>query len=225
MIEYKLARSKRKTIAIHVQSERVEVRAPLRMPKREIEKFVMSKEKWILKQLAEFRVQKAQQDAFVLDYGSKLLYRGTEYPLEAGTGRRSGFDGSAFYVPPNLSSEQIREACIKTYRALTRRDLSEKLRAYAGQMGVMPARLRISSAISRWGSCSAQKNLNFSWRLIMAEDAVIDYVVVHELAHLKELNHSERFWAVVESVFPDYRERRAKLRELQKRILIEGWDH
>ncbi|MDR2568929.1 MAG: M48 family metallopeptidase, partial [Oscillospiraceae bacterium] len=75
-----------------------------------------------------------------------------------------------------------------------------------------------------WGSCSAKKSLNFSWRLIMADEDVIDYVVVHELAHLIEMNHSVRFWAVVERVLPDYRERQKWLRELQRKLNVEDWD-
>ena len=90
-------------------------------------------------------------------------------------------------------------------------------------MSVTPSAVRINGAKTRWGSCSGKKSINFSWRLIMASDDVIDYVVVHELAHLLELNHSARFWAVVEKILPDCRERRKQLRELQKRLATEDW--
>ena len=90
-------------------------------------------------------------------------------------------------------------------------------------MGVTPIAVKINSAMRRWGSCSSRMSLNFSWRLIMADDAIIDYVVVHELAHIKEMNHSARFWAVVESVLPDFRERKRKLKELQSRLSGEDW--
>jgi hypothetical protein len=91
-------------------------------------------------------------------------------------------------------------------------------------MSVTPIAVKINSAKTRWGSCSNKKSLNFSWRLIMADDDVIDYVVVHELAHLREMNHSPRFWAVVEAVLPDYRERKLKLRALQAKLNREDWE-
>jgi len=77
--------------------------------------------------------------------------------------------------------------------------------------------------MKRWGSCSSRGSLNFSWRIMMADDAVIDYVVVHELAHLVEMNHSPRFWAVVAGVLPDYSKRRARLRLLNKKLEGEDW--
>lgn len=84
---------------------------------------------------------------------------------------------------------------------------------YAEQMGVSYGRITVRDQQTRWGSCSTQGNLNFNWRLILAPQEVLDYVVVHELAHRVEMNHSERFWSVVESVLPDYRQRRQWLRK------------
>ncbi|MDR1272424.1 MAG: M48 family metallopeptidase, partial [Clostridiales Family XIII bacterium] len=98
-----------------------------------------------------------------------------------------------------------------------------KTQEYARLMGVTPAAVKVSNASRRWGSCSRKKSLNFAWRLIMADDDAIDYVVVHELAHLTEMNHSPRFWAIVEGIFPDYRERKSKLKDLQGKLKTEGW--
>ena len=82
----------------------------------------------------------------------------------------------------------------------------------------------INSAKTRWGSCSGKNSINFSWRLIMADDYMIDYVVVHELMHIKVHNHSDRFWMHVAAVMPDYKERRLQLKEFQKRVANEDWD-
>ena len=95
---------------------------------------------------------------------------------------------------------------------------------FAKRMDVTPTAIKINGAKTRWGSCSAKKSLNFSWRLIMADDDVIDYVVVHELAHIAEMNHSARFWALVEGALPDYQSRKAKLKALQQRLSIEDWE-
>jgi predicted metal-dependent hydrolase len=91
-------------------------------------------------------------------------------------------------------------------------------------MNVTPAAVKVSEAKTRWGSCSEQKNINFSWRLCMAEPDTIDSVVVHELAHLKEMNHSDRFYKLVYNVMPDYDERNGKLKDLSKRLGYEDWE-
>jgi hypothetical protein len=192
MINYILTRSKRKTVALHIRDGTVEIRAPLKTPKRDIDKFISSKEKWIVDKLALSNERMKQRESFSLDYGDTVLYRGKQYPIMAKDGGR--------------------------------RDLTEKALGFAKQMSAIPAAIKINGAKTRWGSCSGKKSLNFSWRLIMAEDDVIDYVVVHELAHITEMNHSPRFWSVVESVLPDYRERRIKLKALQRRLSCEDWE-
>lgn len=192
MIAYTLNRSKRKTLVLHVRNGEVEVRAPLKASKRDIDQFVAYKEKWIRDKLAASNEQQGQREAFTLNYGDMALYRGREYPITAKSGDRVGFDDERFYMPLNLTSEQIKYACVQIYRVLAKRGLTVKVLEFAKQMGVVPAAVKINGAKTRWGSCSGKKSLNFSWRLIMAEDNVIDYVVVHELAHITEMNHSGR---------------------------------
>ena len=218
-MEYTLIRSKRKTITIYVRDGNVEVRAPLKTPKYEIDQFVASKEKWIKSRLAASSERLAQRKNFSLDYGDCVTYRSKQYPIVAKEGKRVGFDEERFYMPP----EQIKAACVQIYRSLAKRDLTPKVLDFAKQMQVTPVAVKINGANFRWGSCSTKKSLNFSWRLIRAEDSIIDYVVVHELAHIIEMNHSERFWAIVDSVLPDFRERKAKLRMLQQIDSAEDW--
>ena len=224
MIDYTFTRSKRKTIALYIRDGGVEVRAPLKMPRSAIDKFVASKEKWITDKLLQSNEQAERREQFSLDYGDCVNYCGRQYPIAARANSRIGFDNAAFYMPPSLSPEQIKSACIQIYRGLAKRHLSERVAVYAEQMGVMPAAIKINGAKTRWGSCSAKKSLNFSWRLIMADEQVIDYVAVHELAHITEMNHSARFWMIVEGVLPDYRERKAKLKALQQRLNTEDWE-
>lgn len=103
------------------------------------------------------------------------------------------------------------EPTLQEQRALSsqaRLRLAPLVEKYAAVMGVRPARVKITSAKTRWGSCSSKGVICFSWRLMQKPDAFIEYVVVHELAHLRELNHSARFWAIVGSVLPDYQQRR-----------------
>jgi len=91
-------------------------------------------------------------------------------------------------------------------------------------MGLSPNSLKINSAKTRWGSCSSKANLNFSWMLMMADDEVIDYIVVHELAHLRQMNHSPQFWEIVEKYIPDYKERKKRLKLLQLKLNEEDWE-
>ena len=223
-MEYILIRSNRKTAAIYIRDGRVEVRAPLKMPKSDIDKFVASKEKWISGHLAVSQERVERREAFSKSYGDTVLYLGKEYSISARDGGRVGFDDSVFYMPPGLAPKQIIAACVQVYRLLAKRDLTAKTLDFAARMGVMPSAVKINGARTRWGSCSVKMSINFSWRLIMADADVVDYVVVHELAHLSEMNHSGRFWAIVAEVLPDYAERRSRLRELQRNLGAENWD-
>mgnify|MGYP000873552628 CR=1 FL=1 len=222
-MNYKLTRSKRKTVAIYIRDGGVDVRAPLAMTKQEIDNFVASKEKWITDKLIKSREQLNRRGEFALTYGSTILYRGKGYPIAAKSGSRAGFDAAAFYMPPDLSPEQIKSACVQIYMMLAKCDMPAITLNLAKKMGAMPSDIKINSAKKRWGSCSSRKSINFSWYLIMADDALIEYVVVHELAHLHEMNHSARFWKIVENVLPDYKERQERLFELQKRLAGEDW--
>ena len=222
---YSLVRSQRKSLAIFITRDaQVEVRAPMHTPVHVIDRFVASKKAWIDSRLQKRRVTRDEKATFALTYGSLLLLQGHEYPIKPREGTRSGFDGRYFYMPPDLSPDEIKGEAIRLYKALAKQILDPKVAHYAQQLNVVPARVRISSAKTRWGSCSGKKNLNFAWRLIMAEDRVIDYIVVHELAHLLELNHSSRFWAYVEGIIPDYRERNAQLKELEELLSFQDWD-
>jgi predicted metal-dependent hydrolase len=224
-MEYSIVRSRRKTAAIYIlPAGTVEVRAPLKMPKADIDRFVMAKEKWIREKLLMVKERANSKAAFHLDYGDHVLIEGREYPLTIRPGNRIGFDGVQVYLMPGLNAAQIKVACVKVYKLIAKQVLTEKTLAYAVQMGVAPSGIKINSAKTRWGSCSGKKNINYSWRLMMAEEKVIDFVVVHELAHIKEMNHSARFWAVVEGVLPDYRERKPLLKALQKRLGTEDWE-
>ena len=223
MADYILIRSKRKTIALHILSNNLEVRAPLKMPKAEIDKSVASRGKWIEDKLRQRAKLPALRNSFTLGYGDKILYRGNRYQILAMNNIHANFDGKRFCIPPGLSAEQIKATCVQVYRLLAKTVLTEKALDFAKKMNVKPASVKISNAATSWGSCSSKKSLRFSWRLIMADDDVIDYVVIHELAHIIEMNHSVRFWAIVNYNIPDYKERKMRLKALQLKLCAENW--
>jgi len=223
VIEYILNRSNRKTIAIYVRNGVVEVRAPHKMSKDDINRFVSLKEQWIIRNLAKHEAQADKKKSFRLEYGSGITLRGEEYPITKRTGQSAGFDGVDFYMPADLPSDHIKATCVEIYKILAKAHISNRVAFFSKHMNVFPSIVKINSAKTRWGSCSTKKSLNFSWRLIMADDSVIDYVVVHELSHLVEMNHSARFWAVVAKVLPDYKKNKVQLKSLQKKLVNEDW--
>jgi len=223
-ITYNLTRSNRKTLAVYIRDGVLEVRSPLKLPKRDIDKFIISKQDWIAKKLVYSAEEAQSRKNFQLSYGDTVPYLGKEYPIVAKQDCCLGFDGMQFCVPPNLLPDQIKSVCAQIYRRLAKRDLPSRVFDFTKQMSVNPTAVKISDAKKCWGSCSSKKSLNFSWRLIMANSEAVDYVVVHELAHIMEMNHSARFWAIVEGILPDYRQRKAKLKELQQRLNKECWE-
>lgn len=188
----------------------VEVRAPLRMPQAEIARFLQEKESWIREKSALMRESARQRELFTLQPGTKIPFLGGEYPLRLG--ERAGFSGGGFVVLSG-SQEEMRRQIEEVFHDLAAGFLAERVRRLAAQMDVMPAQIKITGAKTRWGSCSSKGSVCFSWRLMAAPAAAVEYVVAHELAHLKHMNHSAAFWSEVERVFPDYRTRRALLRE------------
>ncbi|MEG2295228.1 MAG: SprT family zinc-dependent metalloprotease [Oscillospiraceae bacterium] len=223
-MDYGLIRSKRKTVSLRITKEgRLEVRAPLKLSKATIEQLIESKQKWITDHLAVTIIQNQQKAGFSLSYESMLVYRGQEYPIQAVNHKQAYFDGEFFSLPYNLDKVTLKNTIISIYKKLAKEYIATRVLYYAHQMGVMPTGIKINSAKTRWGSCSGKNSLNFSWLLILAPDTVIDYVIVHELAHIKEHNHSAKFWGFVEYTLADYKVGQEGLKVLQSKLILEDW--
>jgi len=223
-IPYNLIYSDRRGATLRVNRDgRVEVRAPRGMPRSEIERFVNAHRDWIERNLARILPRAEAKAAFKVDYGSALRLLGHTFPLAARDGTRAGFDGSCFFAPPGLQSERLQQVCVNTYRRYAADHIPKRVTYFAEIMHAHYDGVKINSAKARWGSCSGKCGLNFSWLLIMAPPEVVDYVVVHELSHTFEHNHSDRFWAVVERALPDWRQREAGLKPLQEQLSTENW--
>ena len=222
---YTLIRSIRKTLAIHITKEaNVEVRAPLKMLQKDIDAFVQKKILWIDRHVAEQQQRLERKNEFSLQFGEILQLHGNEYPLLQDSKKKTRFDGKAFWAPAELSGEQLKQAIVKLYRTLAREMICMKVNVYAKQMNLPVDSVRITSAKTRWGSCSSKNRLSFSWRLVFSEESVVDYLVVHELAHIKEHNHSSAFWNIVKFYLPEYQDQKKKLKQLQEKLSKENWD-
>lgn len=225
MIPYNIKRSRRKTMAIYILPDgQVEMRAPLKTPKYILDRFVMQKAQWIENTSAAAKKRYEKQQKFTLSDGCLLRYKGQRLPLVCCDLKKPLFDGECFYIPEGLSEEKTKEAVVKLYRLEAKKLLNEKVHYFALHMQASPTGVKINGARTRWGSCSGKNSLNFSWKLIMAPERAIDYVVIHELAHTFEHNHSAAFWKIVAAFMPDYKTQQLILKDLGASLSMENWD-
>ena len=165
------------------------------------------------------------RNQFALKYGDAIFVAGKEHIIHPSLPGRYMFCENRLEIPSGLEPEEIRRIVIMAYKMVAKQIVGIKVDYYSEKLDVTPARVNITKANTNWGSCSIKGNLNFSWKLMLADDEkIVDYVVVHELSHLKEHNHSSAFWKVVASVMPEYKDIERKLKTLQDRISKEYWD-
>ena len=206
-VAYELIRSKRRTIAIVIDSEgKCRVRAPLQARLSDIEHFVQAKTGWI----------EQKQRQLILTDGMQLSVLDNSYTLRLTEVGQVQVNGTVLLCP-QFKPQQALEKWLRQQALAV---LQERTAHYAELMGVVYQSVKLSSAAKRWGSCSIKGNLNFSWRLVFYPLAVLDYVVVHELSHIGNMNHSRRFWQRVASVLPDYQMRQ---RWLKQQAYILQW--
>lgn len=230
-ITYTVVKTRRKTIGITIDMNgEIKVSAPLRISVKQIKEVVQKKADWIIKKVNEVRERNSNTVCREFISGEKLLYLGKEYTLEI-VEKDSGQaevlmqeDTMAVYISQGLLEESrkqaIKEALIKWYRQRFAEIVKDRIEKYSLQLKVAPCKVVIKDQKTRWGSCSKKGNINLNWRLIMALLHIIDYVVVHELCHLKVMNHSKDFWNLVESILPNYHESRKWLKVNGNRLGI-----
>jgi hypothetical protein len=208
---HRLVRSKRKTLLLIVETDgTLTVRAPLRMREADIWRFVEEKADWIKGKQARLRKDAPAPRQYV--DGERFLYLGKEVPLRLVPDQRPVLVLDRSFKLTKSVQPQAESVFEAWYKQQARAIVTERVKFFAREYGFKIGKVRVSSARTRWGSCSQKGTLSFTWRLVMAPLEVIDYVVVHELCHLKELNHSKAYWAQVETILPDYKVRRKWLR-------------
>ncbi len=219
---YQLTYAKQKTVSIRIdESGSVHVRAPYGLPRRVCDQLVESKAGWILEKQALVQKRLKESSAFFEGGRKTLPYLGCDYPVKRAEFSPPSFNGTHFTLSsPSNSKQEIKEIAA-LYQTLLEEKIRPMVENYASLMGVFPQKVGITHARTRWGSCSAQNHLNFSWRLLAAEESVIRYVVIHELAHIREHNHSPRFWRIVAEWCPDCMLSRQKLKTLAVKLNIE----
>ncbi len=224
-MDYKLVRSKRKTISFSVTAEgQILVRAPWNCPRSYIDQFVSSRGRWIAGRQEAIWEALARREEFQIREGDTLPFFGEHFSVIFRAGNLATMDLDEKRIRlPERSVEQLRPLLGQLYKKYGLPLLRRRLDFWAGQMGIAYETLHMSSAVRRWGSCSNQGNIRISWYLLMAPERAIDYVLVHELAHRKHFDHSPAFWALVARYIPDYKEQKTALRETQNRLFSQGW--
>jgi len=214
LIVEKIIRSNRKTIAITITNNgTIIIKAPKQASEEAISYTISKNLYWIEEKLKIVQSRpKFKEKEFV--NGEGFLYLGDRYRLQIIKNQEEPLllKGKYFYL---LESHlhKAREAFIDWYKERAFEKISERVKFYANIKGCTYNKISITNAQKRWGSCSPSGNLSFSWKIIMAPLSVIDYVVIHELTHLDELNHSKRFWSKVKALMPNYEEKERWLRE------------
>ncbi len=205
LVVNRLVRSRRKTVSLIVaEAADLVVRAPLQMPMRDIEQVVRQKGPWIRRHQSLMRQRLAQRPQRRYEAGEGFLWLGRTLRLDVRDDVRHVVREDGLLIVPAAEAEAQQRHIDRWYREEARRVITERVRLWAALMDLTADRISVTGAVKRWGSCSGRANLSFAARLVMAPLEVVDYVVVHELAHVLHKNHGPHFWELVGSQIPDY---------------------
>ena len=213
ILSYELVRARRRTIALFVDGNGIEARAPRHAPIAEIETFMREKEPWIRRRLAAPR-----RRPIVWEAGTTLPWLGQSVTLALRPGRNSIRLSCGLLEVGLADGESLRERVLVWIREQALALFRERVAALSCALDLTVSGIGLSNAKTQWGSCSASGRIRLNWRLILLPTHLVDYVVAHELAHRRELNHSVHFWDVVATLYPRYREARRELSALSKTL-------
>lgn len=229
-LKYILTRSNRKTIGITIDKNGlVKVASPLRVSQDYINQLLQEKSSWIQKKINELTIRSTNTNCpKIFEDGEKFLYLGEVFELKI---HRSSINKKAnvriqdkfivIEVPIDFSSEKIKDKLREWYIKKFKLIIAERINYYSQMIGVFPNNVTIREQKTRWGSCSNRGNINLNWKLIMASLEIIDYVIIHELCHMKVMNHSKEFWKIVEVYSPHYKSYREWLKHNGDMLSIE----
>ena len=229
VVAYAFARGRRKTIGFMVGAEGLTVRAPRWTPLGEVDAALREKAPWILRKLQETQDRQVRRDSARIEWrdGTTLPLLGETLqikldPTHGFKGKGAQLDGPAGSTEPRIlrvglahtaTADQIKDSVQAWLMRHAKAHFTGRLDHFAPQLQVQWHSLRLSNANTRWGSAKSDGSIRLNWRLIHFSPAVVDYVVAHELSHLREMNHSARFWDTVRTVVPDYAQLRGQLKD------------
>lgn len=215
-----IIRSRHRSIALVITPDgHLIVRAPLKAPAALINKFVEEKSGWISKKIWEIKQRPAATE-HLYEEGESFLYLGRVYPLHIVESGKSPIERTDRLCVCRTLLPDIKHRLKCWYVQEAQREIHARCMWFSMTTGYTPKSIRITDARQRWGSCTSTGGINFSWRLIQAPLEIVDYVIIHELVHLKQHDHSKKFWAKVKEIMPDYERRKEWLRENERLLRI-----
>jgi predicted metal-dependent hydrolase len=230
---YQIRRSKRASRArIVVKPGQVEIVAPHEIPEGRLHKFVQAKQTWVSQALRKMAASSPQQNGFVpceFINGASLVYQGNAYPITINPSTlkrvKIEFNGAyTVHLPKTMNPQEhhdhIKTALIKWLRKTIKTRVEELVAKHAPRKQLFPKSIAIKTQKSRWGSCGINNDININWLLLMSPEEVLEYVVVHELCHIRIKNHSSQFWALVAEHLPDYKTRRLWLKQQGRALML-----
>jgi predicted metal-dependent hydrolase len=219
-ISYLLERRSRRTVGLKITAEGLVVHAPKRIFEFQLHQILQDKSSWILNKLQARDANQIEKIEWV--DGEHLLYLGQDIQLKliCDVKKSTRFENAELVIHAPVSN--INEICSRMvlmwYKKQAFLDFSRRLEILSAKLGVPTPPLTLSNAQSRWGSCNSRGEVRLSWRLLQAPPSIINYVICHELAHLKQMNHSPKFYAVLESLFPNYKAAEKELKILSPQL-------
>lgn len=206
-------RRRKKTISLTVKPDAsVVVLVPFYAQHQQIIDFIQLKKEWIKKKIAQLRDTTGVSAQKKLQEGELFPYLGRHYALKAADDHNIKLDRNSLNIS-YAEKNKMKDSLLKWYKEEALLFIRKRVDLYSQYMRVSPMSIRITSARQRWGSCTHVNTINFPWRIIGLPPDIIDYIVVHELAHINQKNHSSNFWNIVSNILPDYKERKKWLKE------------
>jgi predicted metal-dependent hydrolase len=219
-LHYQLERRQRRTVGLKITQTGLVIHAPKRISQSQLEDIIVQKADWVLRKLASVTANKIPEIQW--QHGEQLLFLGNPMTLTIEHNARSKAveyePGILQLAMPNQDEMLIARKVVQWYKKQAITDFTRRLEIFSSKLGVKFTSLTLSNAASRWGSCNSKKEIRLNWRLLQAPPHIINYVVCHELAHIKEMNHSAKFWATVASIFPDYKAAEKELKGLSAKL-------
>jgi predicted metal-dependent hydrolase len=207
-VDYRLLRARRRSIGMEVHLDGLTVRAPRWVTLRDVEAALVERARWILRALEHWKARRREVMPREWKTGARLVYRGRELALALFPSRHAAISADLFDLTVRHPAAHDGNAVGESVRTWLRGEalalVAARVPVYATQVGRAAPDVRLSDARSEWGSCNARGIIRLNWRLVQLPPALAEYVVVHEVAHMVELNHSARFWSLVESLLPGH---------------------
>ena len=224
-MEYIVKKGRRRTISIEIKNGDVIVHVPAAYDassalRRSVDEFVELKRVWIEKKLLECRMSEDILFAAFCDGRALYLHGRSIGIIETERGRRIKYENGNFYIPAAFTGNARKNAVSSWYKKYAANELSARLDRISAATGLSYSSFSLTSAKGKWGSCSDKREIMLNYRLVALSDRLVDYVIVHELCHTTELNHSVKFWRTVEKIIPDYKLRRQELKVYRPLMLM-----